>query len=450
MWGIEMGPSGRRGKLVFRRLAPLLPPNALVAVLIISGCATTPTGPAQPEAVRSHVYPLPLDNVLAQATPLLAQRGWQVHRAGDNLVTNWVGGETDALVSYRIVGERIDAAFCSIRVERLVATPARFYLDHPITYDPVTGQAPFQLPKEFLGDSANDARATGIPNGMVLTQLQRDKALEVEFEGKIDPVVAALPKPAEEPSAAPKATEVETAALPSPQTAEAQPQPEKESGNSVATKGRASRHPASLAGVWDGTFTFRGNLTGSFNGEVTIAVDGETVDIDDFCPKNGGTLSVRGSKDSAVWQGKMTCPGIAVEGCPSASLTYETVNASLKESTLTLVGAGTVNTDPRCSGSSGVLSVAFIAQKADYIHIAVTRVKRATACVWPSDWEDFASTGSMAMPDSDSSYLGIIRAKGIRLAEIQRLLRHCRQTVLLHGVPVLMKLAVTRPHGEMQ
>jgi hypothetical protein len=97
------------------------------------------------------------------------------------------------------------------------------------------------------------------------------------------------------------------------------------------------------------------------------------------------------------------------------------------------------------------MSVTFIAQRADYVHIAVTRAKRVTACRWPSDWEDFASAGSMPLPGppiDDAAYLGIIRAKGSRLGEIQRLLRHCRQVVLLHGEPVLMRLAVTRPHPQ--
>lgn len=57
----------------------------------------------------------------------------------------------------------------------------------------------------------------------------------------------------------------------------------------------------------------------------------------------------------------------------------------------------------------------------------------------------------MAMPEppqNDAAYLGLIRAKGSRLTEIQKLLRHCHQVVLLHGDPVLMKLAATRPRHD--
>ena len=79
----------------------------------------------------------------------------------------------------------------------------------------------------------------------------------------------------------------------------------------------------------------------------------------------------------------------------------------------------------------------------------MTRVKKATSCEWPSDWEDFNSIGSMAMPDTaedEPGYLGIIRARGSRLGEIERLLRHCHQIVRLHGDPVLMRLAAPGPH----
>jgi hypothetical protein len=116
-----------------------------------------------------------------------------------------------------------------------------------------------------------------------------------------------------------------------------------------------------------------------------------------------------------------------------------------------LVAAGNVETPVTCGYSSGALSVAFVAEKADYIHIAVTRIKRATSCVWPSDWEDFNSIGSMAMPErpgDDAAYLGIIRARGSRLSEIERLLRKCHQVVQFRGEAVLMRLAATRPRHE--
>jgi hypothetical protein len=123
----------------------------------------------------------------------------------------------------------------------------------------------------------------------------------------------------------------------------------------------------------------------------------------------------------------------------------------LKGETLVVVAAGDLETPVNCGYSNGALSVAFVAQKADYIHIAVTRVKRATPCAWPADWEDFDSIGSMAMPErpgDDTAYLRVIRAIGSRLGEIEALLRTCHQVVLFHGQPVLMRLAVAQPKGK--
>jgi hypothetical protein len=85
----------------------------------------------------------------------------------------------------------------------------------------------------------------------------------------------------------------------------------------------------------------------------------------------------------------------------------------------------------------------------DYLYLVVTRAKEAAVCVWPRDWEGLESIGSMAMPDrpqATSETLGIIRARGDRLTDIQRLLRQCHQTLMLDGQPVFLKLAVTLPH----
>jgi hypothetical protein len=456
-------------------------------VALLAGCAaTTVTLPSRPDAAPSHVYPLPLDNVLAQAEPLLAKRGWRVQRSGDVLFTNWVGGEVrspqqdqvapanvaGALVGYRIFGERIDSGFCAIRVERLVVT--RSTLDYgqrrgghqveqttttaaraptPVHNENRTLMGAFETLPEFAEDSANESAATGIPSGMVLSHHERDTALETELRATIDPDVSAT-------------RQSEAASLPSPQATAL------DGGSASLGAGAggpveaprvvtmpivSARRPSDLAGIWEGTFTFRGKVTGTFSGEISVAVDGDSVDIDDFCPEGGGTLTARSSNDAAAWQGRLVCPAIRLKGCPSATFTYSFVNAMLNESTLSVVGAGAIETDPRCMDSGGEfsvggnLSVAFVGQKADYVHIAVSKVKKATLCAWPSDWEDLASSGSMAMPEplqDDSAYLGIIRARGSRLTEIQRLLRHCRQVVLLHGQPVLMRLAVTRPHKD--
>lgn len=469
--------SGRDLKLLAR----------LAAMVLLVGCATGPPTVAPPEAARSHVYPLPLDTVLDQVAPVLAQKGWRVQKSADVLFTNWMSettqspqhdqvgqaSEAKSLVGYRVVGERIDAGFCTIRVERLVATPSTLSFGQrrgghvveqtttpsarsptPVHNENRTLMAPFETLPEFAEDAPNESAATGVPSGMVVSLHERDTAMELELQEQIEPRAVATAQPTDARGA------LADAGLSAPQQ---QPGPAAQSDSEahapVAALPVAQRRPASLAGIWDGTFTFRGKVTGSFTGEVAVNVDGESVEIDDFCPESGGTLIARGSGTSASWQGQLGCPAIRLRGCPSATFTYNFVNATLNEDTLTVVAAGTIDTNGRCLDSGGELSVggalsmAFIAQKADYVHIAVNKVRRPTVCSWPSDWEDFTSKGSMPMPEQtdDASYLGIIRAKGSRLNEIQRLLRHCRQVVLLHGQPVLMRLAVTRPHhSEMQ
>jgi len=470
-------------------------PARLAAMLFMAGCATaTTTSATRPETVPSHVYPLPLDNVLAQAAELLVQKGWKVQRSGNNLLTNWVRGEgknlpsqqlqvevvslAASLVAYRILGERIDAGYCTIRVERLVATESTLNYGskrggHQVEQTTTTSarsptavhnenrtlQSPFSVLPPFLEDSANDAQETGAPSEMVVSQQERDPALELELQKQIDPDVVAATKPADagavEAAADALADAGTSAAL--QQAVSSVQHVEGEPHVGVAAPLVADRRPTGFAGIWTGTFTFRGKVTGAYSGEVTVAVDGHSVEIDDFCPEIGGTVTAQGTGNSASWQGKLACPAIRMSGCRAAIFTYDFVHATLNEGTLTVVASGTVDTGGRCVDSGGELSVggplsvAFVAEKADYVHIAVTKVKKTTECVWPRDWEDFASSGSMSMPDpplDDAAYLGVIRAKGSRLTEIQRLLRHCRQVVLLHGQPVLMRLAVTRPHQQ--
>ena len=188
-------------------------------------------------------------------------------------------------------------------------------------------------------------------------------------------------------------------------------------------------------------------MVGAFSGEVVVAVDGDSAEFSDFCPERGGPLTATGSGDFAAWQGNLVCPPISLRGCTNTVVTYNYATAAVSKDTLTVVASGSVDAPAGCINSVGPISVVFAARRADYVHISVNRTKGKTACVWPSDWEDLASTGSMAMPDEPTdplAYLGIIRTRGDRLPEIQRLLRHCRHLVLLHGQPVQMRLAATR------
>ncbi len=472
-WQAQGGPPtvvGRSGL----EMVPLTHLRAWTAgVLLLAGCVTqTATTAAHPEAIApSHLYAHPLDDVLQQAQALLVEKGWKVQRSGDELATNWVHVETPAprsedgplapiatsapkpadVIGYRVYGERIDDGYCSIRIVRLVATSSNLYFGekkggHVVTF---TSGGPnptavhhgssyaFENSDAFLNENFQDVSAESAvredaPSGLVVNYYQRDVPLELAIQDRIDPPFLALATPAPavaRPTGAP--ADAGVAAIP-----QARPV--------------ASGHPTALGGIWDGVFTFNGFVSGSYSGEIAIAVDGDSAEVGDFCPEGGGTLSASGSGNSASWQGELRCPSIAVQGCRSAVLTYSLVTATLDGSTLTVAAAGTVAVPANCGDTSGPLplTVTFVAHKADYLHLAIYRTSNRAACVWPRDWEDLSSPGSMAMPEPPAdaaAYLGVIRARGERRTDIQRLLRHCRHLVLLRGQPVLMKVAGNTP-----
>jgi hypothetical protein len=450
-------PARRRGLGWLGAGRPLFPRTVwLTGLLLWAGCATTATAP---EVARSHVYPLPLDSVLTQTTAVLAKEGWQVQRAGNVLVTNWQGGETGTVITYRVLGQRVDASYSSIRVLRAVATSSTVYYEpRNVGHPPTIGGIEVPLPQEFQGGagvfgsdgedhSANSlAAGTAVPFGMVMTQLMRDTALELKLQEQIDPLIPT----ATQAEAVPAVTRLAEMVADAGTVAVAEkkaPPPLSEAVVSGARVAGSPRRLAALGGIWEGTFSFKGNVVGSFSGEVAVAVDGDSAEFSDFCPLGGGTLIASGSGDFAAWQGKLVCQPISLRECKNTIITYDYATAAVSEDTLTVVASGNVDAPAGCINSVGPISVVFAARRADYVHIAVTKTKGRTACVWPSDWEDLESTGSMAMPEEATdplAYLGVIRAKGNRLSEIERLLRHCRQLVLLHGQPVRMRLVATR------
>lgn len=86
----------------------------------------------------------------------------------------------------------------------------------------------------------------------------------------------------------------------------------------------------------------------------------------------------------------------------------------------------------------------------DAVHLSVKRATEQTVCSWPSDWETFASPGSMTLPPTSDvrADLGIIKSKGSRLTDIQRVLRKYRHLLRLNGQSVLVKLVMTLPHEK--
>jgi hypothetical protein len=456
-----MARSARRRRPADRRAGrPALAGLAcLLGLVLLARCATTT--PTAPEPARSHVYPLPLDNVLTQSAAALAKKGWRVQRVGNVIVTNWLGS-SETIVAYRVFGQSVDVGYCTLRVERIVATSSTVYYEGRTSgHRPTLGGTEVPLPEEFQGGSdvygrgGQDKSANGIaagmtvPFGMEVSQHTRDTALEREFQELIDPLAATAAKAEAVPAAARLAEAVADAGVSVfPEVATLPPASSNpEQAVTARPAAETVRSLAALGGIWSGTFTFSGNVVGTFSGEVVVAVDGQMAEFSDFCPERGGPLTANGSGDFAAWQGSLVCPPISLRGCTNTVVTYNYATAAVSEDTLTVVASGNVDAPAGCINSVGPISVVFAAHRADYVHIAVNRTKGKTACVWPSDWEDLASTGSMAMPEEPMdplAYLGIIRTRGDRLPEIQRLLRHCRHLVLLHGRPVQMRLAATR------
>jgi hypothetical protein len=156
----------------------------LAAVALVA-CASGQTATRHTTAVESHVYALPLDDVLTETTTLLTRRGWRVERSGDSLGTNWRLDASGAALGYRVEGERLDAEHCSIRIESLAATS-------------------FAPPPERGSGSAAPAGAAttaweGVdapttlgepPPGMVVLPRGRDEGLEWALLQVLDPRAA--------------------------------------------------------------------------------------------------------------------------------------------------------------------------------------------------------------------------------------------------------------------
>jgi hypothetical protein len=160
-------------------------PRGFFLLLLLAAC-TGGQKSSHAVAVESQVYAQPLDEVLAEATTLLTQKGWHVERSGDLLGTNWRMDATGTALGYRVEGERIDEGHCSIRIEALAASS--FAPGGP------SGPTP--------SNSASGGRATnwdGVdapttlgepPPGLVTLPRGRDDALEFALMQRLDPRAA--------------------------------------------------------------------------------------------------------------------------------------------------------------------------------------------------------------------------------------------------------------------
>jgi hypothetical protein len=175
----------------------------MAALLLLAGCATGQKAGGHTEAIEGHVYALPLDDVLPQATALLSQQGWRVERSGDQLGTNWRIDSSGAALGYRVEGTRVDEAHSSIQFELMAATS--------FAPPPPPGSAspsanlsgtPMYARDSSGGSGASGGRSTawdGVdapstlgepPPGLVTLPRGRDEGLEWALLQRLDPRAA--------------------------------------------------------------------------------------------------------------------------------------------------------------------------------------------------------------------------------------------------------------------
>ncbi|MGO9829521.1 MAG: hypothetical protein ACLPJH_05230 [Myxococcaceae bacterium] len=131
----------------------------------------------------------------------------------------------------------------------------------------------------------------------------------------------------------------------------------------LETSSAPKQRLAALAGTWAGTFTLRGTVNGSYSGEITVTVHGDSVQLAHICPGDGQRLVATGSGATADWHGDIDCAPISIVGCSSVVLSYKLATATLDGSTLTVVAAGTAAPTGNCLSSNGEVTVTFVAQK---------------------------------------------------------------------------------------
>ncbi len=178
---------------------PLKARTPIATLFLLAGCATGQKGGGHTEAIESHVYALPLDDVLTQATSLLNQQGWRVERSGDQLGTNWRVDSSGTALGYRVEGERVDAAHSSIQAQLLAASS---FAAPPVGSSSASAslsRTPMYSQDNSGGSGASGGQSTGWdgvdapttlgepPPGMVTLPRGRDEALEWAVLQRLDP-----------------------------------------------------------------------------------------------------------------------------------------------------------------------------------------------------------------------------------------------------------------------
>jgi hypothetical protein len=204
----------------------------MATLLLLAGCATGQKTGGHTEDIESHVYAVPLDDVLTQATALLNKEGWRVERSGDQLGTNWRVDSSGTALGYRVEGERVDASHSSIQAQLLAVTSfAAPPVGSSSSASASQSRTPMYAQDNSGGSGASGGQSTGWdgldapstlgepPPGMVTLPRGRDEGLEWALLQRLDPRAAQAIAHAEtrrKAAATPAATPPVTPSLPPP------------------------------------------------------------------------------------------------------------------------------------------------------------------------------------------------------------------------------------------
>ena len=106
-----------------------------------------------------------------------------------------------------------------------------------------------------------------------------------------------------------------------------------------------------FAGTWAGTFAFAGSISGSPSGQLTITVNGNSMQVGYLCPDGTGTVTASGSDNAASWSGSLVCPPTSgFSNCSAAVLTFSSVAPTLSGTTLNIPAQGNLSGCPSGNG----------------------------------------------------------------------------------------------------
>jgi hypothetical protein len=100
---------------------------------------------------------------------------------------------------------------------------------------------------------------------------------------------------------------------------------------------------AAMAGTWNGTasVTMAGLQPLSYQGQLIVAVSGDTATVRQVCSNGSGSISASGTGSTAQWHGTLSCPPVAFSDCASVTFTFNSGNMSLTNGALVAQGAAT-------------------------------------------------------------------------------------------------------------